>query len=207
MKVAAALALAALLPGCVAAVVPVAAAGVIGKKQTERPAREAAVVDEAPAAARLTLLPAGTTLPPPGPARVIPAPPGGWRALVRHVASAMSGGAVCPEGSTAVLIDASVAGASAGERDVAIASLNALRTMGASVTFVAAEPAAARQALASAGMAAADAAIAAPGDVLEIARRGCVVASGGGQRADFTGLAWFALPAAPAAVATQEPQR
>ena len=62
MKVAAALALAALLPGCVAAVVPVAAAGVIGKKQTERPAREPAVVDEAPAAARLTLLPAGTTL-------------------------------------------------------------------------------------------------------------------------------------------------
>ena len=74
--------------------------------------------------------------------------------------------------------------------------------MGASVTFVSADPRAARIALTGAAMAEADAKVAAPGDVVGLARTGCVVASGGGSRAAYTGLAWFALPPAPNAVAT-----
>ena len=211
MKALAALALAALLPGCVAAVVPVVAAGAIGKNKVEGPKRKKTpppALAAAPATSRLTLLPAGTALPPPDGALTRPMAPSvtGWRALVRHVAAAMSGGAACAEGTTAVLIDAGVAGAAADERDAAIASLNALRTMGARVTFVSGDPAAARAALSGASMAEADTAIAAPGEVLAIARRGCVVASGGGRRGDFTGLAWFALPGASPVLAATEPK-
>lgn len=219
----AAVMLAALLPGCVAAVIPAAAAGVIGKRKLDAPKQRrakgravrsvaAAVPVATPlapslAGERLTLLPSGSALPPPGPSSVVatPAPQAGWRALVRHVATAMTSGAACAEGTTAVLIDAAVAGAPAGERDAGTASINALRTMGARVTFVAADRAAARDALGKAGMAEADTAIAAPADVVTIARSGCVVASGGGRRADYTGLAWFALPPAVPAATSKAP--
>ncbi|WP_185207058.1 hypothetical protein [Sphingomonas sp. NBWT7] len=216
----AAVMLAVLLPGCVAAVIPAAAAGVIGKRKLDAPkqrrakgraarsvAAAAAPVATPLAGERLTLLPSGSALPPPGPSSTIatPAPQAGWRALVRHVATAMTSGAACADGTTAVLLDAAVAGAPADERDAATASINALRTMGARVTFVAADRAASREALAKAGMAEPDTAIAAPADVVTIARSGCVVASGGGRRADYTGLAWFALPPAVPAVTSKAP--
>lgn len=211
--------LAALLPGCVAAAIPVAAAGVIGKRRLDAPKQRKAQRQSAVAAPvatplapslageRLTLLPSGSALPPPGPSSTTatPGPQAGWRALVRHVATAMTSGAACADGTTAVLIDAAVAGAAAGERDAGTASINALRTMGASVTFVAADRTTARVALAKAGMVEADTAIAAPTDVVKIARSGCVVASGGGRRADYTGLAWFALPPAVPAVTSMAP--
>lgn len=208
--VAAALALGSMLSGCIAAVVPVAAAGAIGKRKTggakrqEAPTPVAAAV--VPAETGLRLLPAGSTLPPPDGAlpKPAPAPEAGWRALVRHVARAMTAGASCPDGTTAVLIDASVAQTAAAERDAAVASINALRTMGASVTFVAPDPAAARAALNGAGMAETDTKVATVADVRGIARSGCVVASGGGTRETYTGLAWFALPSAGAAVAAKE---
>jgi hypothetical protein len=212
--VAAALALGGMLSGCVAAVIPLAAGGVIGKRKLDGPsrkaprARQAAAAAIVPAGERLTLLPAGTVLPPPGGrvSRPVPAPEAGWRALVRHVARAMTAGAACRDGTTAVLIDAGVAGAPPAERDAAVASLNALRTMGASVTFVAADTTAARAALTEAGMTEADTRIAKPADVIAIARTGCVVASGGGTRAAYTGLAWFALPGrAPGAATAARP--
>jgi hypothetical protein len=204
--VAAVLALGGALSGCVAAVIPLAAAGTISKRKLDRPSRKApapVAFAAMPASSRMTLLPAGSALPPPSGAPVAaePAPEAGWRALVRHVARAMTAGAACAEGTTAVLIDADVAAASAAERDAAVASLNALRTMGASVTFVAADPSAARAALSGAGMAEPDTKVAAPGEVLAIARHGCVVASGGGARIAYTGLAWFALPPRPVAAA------
>ncbi|WBH15410.1 hypothetical protein [Sphingomonas radiodurans] len=206
--IAAALALGGALSGCVAAVIPLAAAGTIGKRKFDgprkrQPAPAAAAVSPVPGE-RLTLLPAGSKLPPPSAASGVatPAPTTGWRALVRHVGRAMSSGASCADGTTAVLIDAGVAGAPADERDAAVTSLNALRTMGASVTFVAVDPTAARAALTGAGMAEPDMAVAAPAETVAIARRGCVVATGGGSRAAFTGLPFIPLPAsAPAPVA------
>jgi len=219
--IAAALALGGMLSGCVAAVIPVAAAGTIGKRKLDGPKRKkertritAPVVPttplpgtEIPATARLQVLPAGSALPAPDGSTSgkpgAPAPEAGWRALVRHVARAMTSGASCPDGKTAVLIDASVAKAGAAERDAAVASLNALRTMGASVTFIAADPVAAKKALSAAGMAEPDAEVSTAAAVRPIARSGCVVASGGGERRDYTGLAWFALPGA--AVVAERP--
>ena len=206
--IAAALALSGALSGCVAAVIPIAAGGVISKRKLAR--QQARALPPAPVAAPvptissgLTLLPVGSTLPPPSGIRPTAAPPeAGWRALVRHVARAMSSGASCPDGTTAVLIDAAVAGSPAAERDAAVASLNALRTMGASVTFVADDPTTARAALTAAAMAEADTKVATSTEVTAIARSGCVVASGGGTRAAFNGLAWFALPSQPITVAT-----
>lgn len=166
---------------------------------TEGPARSVtpALTDSASLEnARLTLLPSGSALPPPDgsiPASQ-PAPVSGWRALVRHVAQAMSSGATCPAGQTTVLVDAAVSGAAAPDRDAAVTSLNALRTMGARVTFVSADPKTARTALAAAAMAEPDTRIAAPAEVAAIARSGCVIASGGGARGAYTGLTWFALP-------------
>ncbi len=196
--IAAALASMGALSGCVAAVVPLAAGGMIGKKKLDHPKQRkdapVAMAAATTAEPKLTLLPSGTTLPPPdgGEPRAAPQPETGWRALVRHVARAMTSGAACAD--TAVLIDASVAGATADARDAAVTSLNVLRTMGASVTFVAADPKAARVALTGAGMTEGDTRVARPADVVALARSGCVVASGGGARAAYTGLAWFALP-------------
>ncbi len=204
--IAAALASMGALSGCVAAVVPLAAGGMIGKKKLERPKRQkqapAATAAATTAEPKLTLLPSATALPAPTGSvpRAASQPETGWRALVRHVARAMTSGAACAD--TAVLIDASVAGATSDERDAAVTSLNALRTMGASVTFVAADPEAARAALTGAGMTEADTRVARPADVVALARTGCVVASGGGSRAAYTGLAWFALPPATTTIAT-----
>ncbi len=221
--IAAALALGGMLSGCVAAVIPVAAAGTIGKRKLDGPKRKkertriaapampAAPLPgtEIPATAKLQLLPSGSALPAPDgstPAKAAgaPAPEAGWRPLVRHVARAMTAGASCPDGKTTVLIDASVAKAGAAERDAAIASLNALRTMGASVTFIAADPVEAKKALTLAGMAEPDAEVSTAAAVSPIARSGCVVASGGGERREYTGLTWFALPGAAAPAATAE---
>lgn len=199
----ASLALGGLLSGCVAAVIPLAAAGTIGKGKVDRPKRGTAARAAPPAAVpamptdtRMTLLPAGATLPPPDGSvpSAAPAPEAGWRALIRHVARAMSGGASCGDGRTAVLIDADVAGATAAARDASVASINALRTMGATVLFVAADAKPARAALTAAGMAETDSKVATKADVKAIARDGCVIASGGGARDAYTGLTWFALP-------------
>jgi hypothetical protein len=188
------------LSGCVAAVIPLAAAGTIGKRKLGGAEPEALAAATALAAVS-PANPAPAVLPP----RAVPAsgelpplsapPPTGWRALVRHVARAVVSGATCASGTTAVLIDADVAGAPPAERDVAVTSLNALRSMNTSVTFVAADPVAARATLSKAGMAEADTAIATPAEVAPIARGGCVVATGGGTRGAFTGLPWIALPA------------
>lgn len=201
---AAALALVGALSGCVAAVIPLAAAGTIGQRKLDGGAAEApapaAISPASPAPAVLPprAEPARSGGEPPQP----PAPPpAGWRALVRHVARAVVGGATCASGTTAVLIDADVAGAPPAEHDVAVTSLNALRSMNTSVTFVAADPVAARATLSKAGMIEADSAIATPDAVVPIARSGCVVATGGGTRAAFKGLPWIALPGAAAPVA------